>query len=225
MQFRFIATPGSTEPRTKDVPNPTISFLPGYDRSWERQAMSIMCRCATGKMVHAVRSAFRSAVGAFTLFALGSSGARLCAQPVAIRLVNGKTGRAVSDTCVNVWVGRERKEAMSIPTDKDGVASLRLTDNDGQVDLHADGTRCGYFGVASPVVKLSDSLRINVGFVLCQPHGTDYSWLAVSRFSTKQLLQQGIVTPNTCGKATASPKPGELIIFVRQLRWWEKVKE
>jgi hypothetical protein len=64
----------------------------------------------------------------------------------------------MSNSYVNVWVGTKRKEAMVIPTDKDGIARLRLTDND-------------------------------------------------------------------CGKATASPKPGELIIFVRPLTWWEKLKQ
>jgi hypothetical protein len=39
------------------------------------------------------------------------------------------------------------------------------------------------------------------------------------------VLQQGIATPNTCGKATASPEPGDLIIFVRPLTWWEKLKQ
>jgi hypothetical protein len=28
------------------------------------------------------------------------------------------------------------------------------------------------------------------------------------------LIERGIVTPNTCGKASASQKPGELTIFV-----------
>jgi hypothetical protein len=41
----------------------------------------------------------------------------------------------------------------------------------------------------------------------------------------KQVVQQGIVTANTCGKATASPKPGEVTIFVRPLTWWEQLKQ
>ena len=53
--------------------------------------------------------------------------------------------------------------------------------------------------------------------MLCQLRKPDDSWLAMTDFSTKKVLEEGIVTANTCGKATASPKPGELVIFVRPL--------
>jgi hypothetical protein len=71
--------------------------------------------------------------------------------------------------------------------------------------------------VIDPVVKYSDEIRINVGYVLCELRKSDFSWLAIRRFSTPQVLQHGVVTANTCGKATASPQPGEIIIFVRPL--------
>jgi hypothetical protein len=54
-------------------------------------------------------------------------------------------------------------------------------------------------------VKYDDSLRINAGYVLYQPQTPDYSWLDIREISTKQLMREGIVMPNTCGKATASP--------------------
>lgn len=38
------------------------------------------------------------------------------------------------------------------------------------------------------------------------------------------VLQHGVVTANYCGNTTASPQPGEIIIFVRPLTWWEKLK-
>ena len=79
-------------------------------------------------------------------------------------------------------------------------------------------------GVINPVVKYGDTIGINTGYVLCQSHTSDYSWLARMDFSTEKVLQSGIVTANTCGKATASPKPGEVTLFVRPLTWWEKVK-
>jgi len=47
-----------------------------------------------------------------------------------------------------------------------------------------------------------------------QPHAPDYSWLAATDFSTNEVLQHGIVTANTCGKATAPLKAEQLIIFV-----------
>lgn len=84
---------------------------------------------------------------------------------------------------------------------------------------------CGLSGVTNPVVKYGDAISIRAGYVLCQPHTPDYSWLVMTDFSTKEILQHGIVGANTCGKATASSKPRELIIFVRPLTWWEKLKQ
>ena len=168
---------------------------------------------------------FRSVVRFLSLLILTESGVILCAQTVTIKLVNGRDGHPMSNSHVNIWVGTKRKEAMVIPTDKDGVARLRLAANNDEVNLHM---REEYFGdniVIDPIMKYDELIGVNVPFVICYPHVRDYSWLAVTNISTKQLLQQGIVWPNSCGKATASPKPGELVIFVRPLSWWEELKQ
>jgi len=122
-------------------------------------------------------------------------------------------------------MGNERKTAMAIPTDESGIARLRLTHNDSEIDIHNRWKGCGDFGIVNPIVKYDDSLHIRAGYVLCQLRKPDYSWLAVTNPSTKQILQQGIVTANTCGKATASPTPGEVVIFVRPLSWWEEMRQ
>jgi len=110
---------------------------------------------------------------------------------------------------------------MPIPTDQNGIARLRLTENDSEIDVHnQQGT-----GVINPVVKYSDSLSVNVPYVSCQPNKPDYSWLLIQSFSTPEVLRSGVVTANACGKAKASPQPGELIIFVRPLTFWEKLKQ
>jgi hypothetical protein len=114
---------------------------------------------------------------------------------------------------------------MVIPTDKDGIARLRLTDNVDEVDLHVLEKHIGDNVVIDPIVKYDENLWVNVPFVICYPHVRDYPWLAITNISSKQLLQQGIVWPNTCGKAVASPKPGELVIFVRPLNLWERMKQ
>lgn len=127
--------------------------------------------------------------------------------------------------CVNVWVGKGQKTAMAIPTNGEGVARLRLTDKDAEINAQRRWKACGYFGVADPVVKYADTIRVNAGYVPCLPHVPDYSWLAHTTFSTKKVLRSGLVTANACGKARASPKPGEIVLFVRPLHWWEKLRE
>lgn len=172
-----------------------------------------------------IMSFARGAMGLFLLFVLGSAATALQAQTIRIKLVNGRTGRAVAGTCVNVWVGNERKSAMAIPTGKDGVASLRLTDQDTEINSQNRWKECGDFGVTDPVVKYASSIRVNAPYVLCQVRQPDHTWLATQSFSTREVLGSGIVTANTCGKAKASPAPGEIVLFVRPLSWWEKLKE
>jgi hypothetical protein len=107
---------------------------------------------------------------------------------------------------------------MALLTDKDGNALLRLTDDNDSREKD-----CGLHSANKTVVKYGDSLWFGVDhYVLCQPRTPNYSRGIIENISTKQLMNQGIVTPNTCGKFTASPKPGELIIFVRPLYWYEK---
>lgn len=102
---------------------------------------------------------------------------------------------------------------------------LRLTDKENDVDIDRRWSGCGLFGVMDPVVKYHDAIKVNVGYVLCQALKSDHSWLSISKFATERVLQDGIVTPNSCGSATPLPKPGEVVIFVRPLKWWEKLRQ
>ena len=44
-------------------------------------------------------------------------------------------------------------------------------------------------------------------------------------FPTKQILTNGVVTQNICGEHYASPVVGQITIFVRPLKFLEKLKE
>ena len=168
---------------------------------------------------------FRSVVLFLFFLVVTASSTFLCAQMVTIKLVNGRNGHPMSNSHVNVWVGPKSKRTMVIPTNIDGIARIRLTDNDEEVDLHIRKSSEGGDVVIDPIVKYDDNIRVNVPFVICYPRVRDYSWLAITNISTTQLLQQGIVWPNSCGKATEESIPGELIIFVRPLSWWETLKQ
>jgi hypothetical protein len=159
----------------------------------------------------------------FGLLIVASSGTALRAQTVEIKLLDGRNGRPMADTCIGVFVSTFDR-MLGIQTDKNGITSLRLTENDAEVDTRNRPNGCGDWSVINPIVKYSEVITINAGYVLCQPHTPDHSWLATKEFSTKDVIQSGVVTANTCGKATASPTPGEIILFVRPLTWWEKFK-
>ncbi len=146
-------------------------------------------------------------------------------QTLEIKLIDGRNGHPMANTCVNVWVGDERKYPLVIPTDTNGIAHISLTTDRAEIKTDDSWKACGDLGVINPVVQYQDLFKVNVGYVVCEPHGTDFSWLEVKKLPTKEVIQRGVVTANTCGKSTASPTPGQVTIFVRPLTFWEKLKQ
>ena len=172
---------------------------------------------------------FRRIMQFLMILVLTVSNTILCAQTVMIKLVNGKTGRPVAAACLFVSVENDPinivplqpRDQIALITDKDGIASLRLTS-----DNNNRGEDCGLHDAIKTDVKYGDTLWISVNqYLLCQPHTSGYSWKTIQNISTKQLVNQGFVAPNSCGKLSALPKPGELTIFVRPLHWWEGLND
>ncbi len=176
-----------------------------------------------------VRLFCRSLLGLFLVFLCGLSPTALHAQAISIKLVDGRNGRPMADKCINVWVGDraapKARPSLETQTDKNGVADLRLTEQDAEINNQKQQLACGLQGVIRPVVKYGDTITIGSDYMLCQARLPDGSWQALEGFSTTDALQSGIATANTCGKAKASPTPGEIVLFVRPLHWWEKLKE
>jgi hypothetical protein len=150
----------------------------------------------------------------------------LSAQTIEIKLVDGRNGHPMvgASSHVNVWVGGEPKETIVIPTHEKGVARLQLTLNPSEVNI-PNSKNNGSIVIDHPVVKYDESFRINAPYVLCEPGGGHYSWLELKNFSTKEVLDHGYVSANTCGKVTVSPQPGQVVLFVRPLTFWEKIKQ
>jgi hypothetical protein len=150
----------------------------------------------------------------------------LAAQTLEIKLVDGRNGRPMvgASSYVNVWVGGERKEAIAIPTDDKGVARLQITHNPNEVNV-PNSTGHGSIVANHPVVEYDESFRINAPYVLCGSGEGRHSWLELKNFSTKEVLDHGYASVNTCGKVTALPQPGQVVLFVRPLTFMEKVKQ
>jgi hypothetical protein len=43
-------------------------------------------------------------------------------------------------------------------------------------------------------------------------------------YPVSTIVESGLVTKNDCSNKTATAKPGELVIFVRPVHWWERWK-
>ncbi|HZY61605.1 MAG TPA: hypothetical protein VFE38_03700 [Edaphobacter sp.] len=146
------------------------------------------------------------------------SGAIGNAQTLHVRLLNGSSGKPISNAYINVWVDDQRKEAIPISIDSNGDAILRLT---------GDATDKGVPAASAnlPTFPYASEIKIQVGFALCQVKQQKYSWLQITPYSTEHWIRAGIMTANTCGKAIAKPEPGVLVIFVRPLNFWEKLSQ
>jgi hypothetical protein len=189
---------------------------------------------------------------AFIFFA--SCATLLHAQTIQIKLINGKTGRALTGhTPLNVWVGHVRQFPIILTTDWHGVALLRLSDKDNEInvpeckDEDADYQKlnpknksevkdfnkkykgCREYGDNNATFRYADSFTVmtlggnSLPYVPCwvDSNNHDYTWLNQEHFNTVDVLQHGVTTENICSKATASPVPGELILFVRPLTFRE----
>jgi len=122
-------------------------------------------------------------------------GPPLYAQDIAIRVLDGRNGRPITDERVQVWVNGEKGRAADLPADKQGIALLHLDDK--------------------PVRSIQ--IEANLYFD-CRPFRKNSPRPA---YSTVEILQSGVVTENVCGKFRRESKAGELVFFVRPLHWWE----
>jgi hypothetical protein len=114
-----------------------------------------------------------------------------------IRLLNGKTGKPVKNSVINVWLEDAQIAALNPTTDSNGEIHLRIADAQSRTlrFLPGDSVDCRY--------KKGQ---------LFEP----------VKFPIQEILSHGVVAPNLCGNATAKPTPGVLVIFVRNLTFMEK---
>ena len=114
-----------------------------------------------------------------------------------IRLLNGKTGKPVKNSVINVWLEDTQVAALNPTTDSNGEIHLRTANAQRKTLRFLPGN--------------SVDCRYQKG-QLFEP----------VKFPIQEILSHGVVAPNLCGNATATPSPGLLVIFVRNLTLMEK---
>ena len=186
----------------------------------------------TGGMSGRTLFATRFAARDFTLLLFALCTAALHAQTITFKIVNGQTGRPVANVCVSAADGwwQNSLGPVFIRTDKNGVAQLRLTHKDNEVGISYNlKLYCGPTGAINPVLKYEDTLKpYTTGYYPSCAHPQnmpDARWKALDPVSTKEVLQNGFVSMNMCGKVTALPHPGEVVLFVRPRTFSEKVHD
>jgi len=160
---------------------------------------------------------------------LGSCQTALRAQDIHIKVLNGHDGRPVTDGCINLSIGSWHGADIVAPTNKDGIVVLHLRGS----EITADSACLSGLPSAGHWPDGVDTILITSGgkYVDClplwkaspqrRPDQTREMNERVRSYSIKEILQDGVVAENACGKSKAEAKRGELLFFVRRPNWWE----
>jgi hypothetical protein len=128
-------------------------------------------------------------------------------QKIMVKLVDGRNGRTLRDQSVAIWLA---EKAIGMPN---------------------QSVRTNTEGIAFVLVPVQQTSFVIAGesLVDCRMH-VRYGKAAMDEAKTyteevyvfADVLAHGAVGANKCGKATAQPTPGQLVLFVRPPHWWEK---
>ena len=127
----------------------------------------------------------------------------LCAQTITIKVLDGRNGRPMGGEIIDVWLGDHANgRPVQVRTGHDGMALLPVS-RDQQTFVVAGE----FLGRCRPLPNNSSKTVVDSN---------------VYRFADVETI--GVVSQNTCGKASSQPVPGQLIYFARPLHWWEKMQ-
>jgi hypothetical protein len=151
-------------------------------------------------MLHTFVALIQDKAGVLTrlaslLLVLAAASASAQTVQIHLRFLDGRNGKPISNQQVHVFDFTHQQE---IPTSR--------TDQLGRV-----------------LVIVSEDSVINAGtrdFIDC----TKSSNVSYTSGKVNQILLAGVIGGNLCGKASAAPAPGELVVFVRPWGFWEKLK-
>ncbi|MGH9534767.1 MAG: hypothetical protein ACRD2E_07915 [Terriglobales bacterium] len=155
---------------------------------------------------------------------------RLSAQnAIRILVLNGRTGKPITNECLNVFFPRGGGGLLAV--DGRGVATLPIAGTARAASPAAETRLCA--PVTPRLAAPADGSFQVLGdyYVACQEYSFPHPpkqvrpSKAFPNYSIRQILRTGVVASNTCGKARAKPKPGELIFFERPRTFWEKLRE
>ena len=118
-------------------------------------------------------------------------------QTVTVRLINGRNGKPLSRV----------KTAIGFDNDKNRQFIILYSDLNGELHFEADQSRTIY---VHPI-----------GVIDCgeQPVGAPDP-----NYSIAEILKNGLLTRNNCGKGNYEPLRGKLLYFGRRASWWEMFK-
>ena len=160
--------------------------------------------------------ALRTAILLCILFAVAPIGLLAQTATIHVRVLDGRTGKNLSG--MNLAF-------VDYHTDRDGSTHADLN---GRMTVATSADGDSY--VASPGahgVLVFGGVGNNGDWTPCtrqklydsdtRTYGTEHL------YPVSTIVASGLVAKNNCSKRTAAAKPGELVIFIRPVTWWEKL--
>jgi hypothetical protein len=120
------------------------------------------------------------------------------AQTFTIRLLNGKTGKAMHNRMVTIRWG-DGWESSEVSIGDDGVGLLEVVPGTQQFMMTV-GPKPG-----------NEPYRL--AYINCNEP-------AMTMIQVTQVSEHGLVPGNKCGQHTAIPKPGEIVFWAMPKPWW-----
>ena len=151
--------------------------------------------------------AFEALFSAFCLFSFSFVAAGQDLQHITVRVLDRHSGRPVeSNLILSVLYNTEPyKTAIKVDAGPDHPAVISIPNYIDSIAVSVMGKHDGWWRYAC------DGERDT------EPHN---HWYSVS-----DILSTGVSAINYCSKKWVKPKPGELVLFVRPMHWWEKFGE
>jgi hypothetical protein len=110
---------------------------------------------------------------------------------ITIRILNGKTGKPVTDELPNIWFD-DAKDATNIPTNAKGEISLPI-------------------GTPEP-----QNIRFLPNHYVDCRYAKDRVGGMRLKMPLAEIVSKGVVAGNLCGKQHIDPTPGVLVMYVRK---------
>lgn len=159
-------------------------------------------------------SSIRKVSQFFLVFMVSTCASAVAQSPrsITIKMLNSKTGRTISTSEFQIWIGESVADARTgrnpdqwVKPTKDGTGEATFTSDAGVITVHAkDPSSWGY--VNCDAVK-------------------PFGWRGEQWYSIAQIVRSGIAAPNHCNRRKAIAKPGEFVFFVREQNLWERMRE
>jgi hypothetical protein len=137
---------------------------------------------------------------------------------------------------LNISAGQWHGGDLIVPTSEAGIVTLHI--NGGSVSADpVTGKTCNGTATTSPKPFAGNDERIAVApdfYSSCQEYGKVNPGEPLTRetlpniipaYRIKAILESGLFGGNSCSGLRIKPQPGELVLYVRPKRWWEKAKQ